>query len=45
MGARFGWAETPPDGGLVLEAELDRIRRFAGLDVVRFKGGYVQRGG
>jgi uncharacterized protein YcaQ len=28
-----------------VEAELDRIRRFVGLDAVRFKGGYLKRDG
>jgi uncharacterized protein len=28
-----------------LEAELERIRRFVGLDAVRFAGGYLKRGG
>jgi uncharacterized protein len=27
---------------LLLEAELERIRRFVGVDAVRFKGGYLK---
>ena len=29
----------------VSKAELDRIRRFVGLDAVRFADGYLRRGG
>jgi hypothetical protein len=28
-----------------LEAELDRVRRFVGLDAVRFADGYLKRNG
>jgi uncharacterized protein len=31
--------------GQLLEAELDRIRRFVGLDAVRFKDGYLKSDG
>ena len=43
------WLEPgvrPSRGRLrLLEAELDRIRRFAGLDAVRFADGYLKQGG
>jgi hypothetical protein len=43
------WLEPgrkPTRGRLArLEAELDRIRRFVGLDAVRFADGYLKRNG
>jgi uncharacterized protein YcaQ len=39
-----GWRPTRARGRR-LETELDRVRRFVGLDTVRFVDGYLRRGG